>query len=280
MLNGKSRELGLGPLRLVNLAEARNRARQARQSLLDKVDPVEIKHAALQARKIEQARTITFAEACERLLATDRIQKLGNNEHRRQWRSTLELACATLGKLPLQAIDPALVLKVLDPILKRTPETGSRLRGRIEAVFDWAIPLGYFTGENPARLKPLKRHLPSRPRAKHHPALRYMRDSDKRDLGRQVERDRSQRRRVDDTGAGLGPISRGARGCRRQRDGLAPRLVEKKRCGRRERATRLPMTPTTARSPSCTILSAPCQAWPCSCCSITARPRATIRLTS
>ena len=56
MLGGKARELGLGPLRLVNLAEARARAREARQALLDKVDPVAIKHAALQARKVEQLR--------------------------------------------------------------------------------------------------------------------------------------------------------------------------------------------------------------------------------
>ena len=61
MLGGKARELGLGPLRLVNLAEARARAREARQALLDKRDPVEIKHATLQARRLEELRTTTFA---------------------------------------------------------------------------------------------------------------------------------------------------------------------------------------------------------------------------
>jgi Arm DNA-binding domain len=139
MLAGQNRELGLGPLRHVNLAEARARAREARQALLDGKDPVAVKHAAAEARKLEALRLVTFGQAVEQFLATDAIQRLANRKHQKQWASTLALASATLGKLPLAEIDTAIILKVLLPIWQRTPETGSRLRGRLERVFAWAL---------------------------------------------------------------------------------------------------------------------------------------------
>jgi hypothetical protein len=37
MLNGRARSMGLGPLDLISLAEARERARSARRRLLDKI---------------------------------------------------------------------------------------------------------------------------------------------------------------------------------------------------------------------------------------------------
>src|SRR5262249_16849622 len=48
-----------------------------------------------------------------------------------------------------------------------------RLRGRIEKVFHWAMPLGLFTGENPADRALLESHLPAKPKAKHHAAMPY-----------------------------------------------------------------------------------------------------------
>ena len=56
-------------------------------------------------------------------------------------------------------IDTALVMKVLEPIWTAKPETAARLRGRIEAVLDWAKARGYRTGENPARWKGHLDHL-------------------------------------------------------------------------------------------------------------------------
>jgi integrase len=81
------------------------------------------------------------------------------------------------GKLPVQSIDLAMVLKVLEPIWSTTSETASRLRGRIEAVLDWATVRGYRQGENPARWRGhLDSLLPSRAKVqavRHHPALAY-----------------------------------------------------------------------------------------------------------
>jgi hypothetical protein len=60
-------------------------------------------------------------------------------------------AFPVIGNLPVAAINTGLVLMVLEPIWASRTETASRLRGRIEEVFDWAKARGYRNGENPAR---------------------------------------------------------------------------------------------------------------------------------
>lgn len=77
----------------------------------------------------------------------------------------------------MAAVDVALVEKVLKPIWTKKTETASRVRGRIEAVLDWAKARGYRTGENPARWRGgLENLLPARSkvqRVQHHAALPY-----------------------------------------------------------------------------------------------------------
>lgn len=77
-----------------------------------------------------------------------------NLKHANQWRSTLETyAYPVMGQLSVKDIDVALVLEVLEPIWTTKPETASRVRGRIEAVLDWAGARNWRDGENPARWK-------------------------------------------------------------------------------------------------------------------------------
>jgi integrase len=172
MVNGRARQLGLGPLHAVSLAEARERMRQARQVILDGRDPIDAKRAELAARVVEQAHTLTFREAAERFLATDKIESLKNDEHRAQWRLTLEAyAFPAFGDLPLKQVDSAVILNALLPVWKRTPETGSRLRARIERVFAWAMPLKLFEGDNPASRDALKDHLPAKRKVESHKAM-------------------------------------------------------------------------------------------------------------
>jgi len=77
----------------------------------------------------------------------------------------------------VQAIDMALVLKVIEPIWTEKPETAGRLRGRMESILDWARVRGYREGENPARWRGhLDKALPARSKVrkvKHHAALAY-----------------------------------------------------------------------------------------------------------
>jgi hypothetical protein len=82
-----------------------------------------------------------------------------------------------LGDAPVAKIDRALVIRVLEPIWKTKTETASRVRGRIEAVLDWAAARDYRGGDNPARWKGhLSKLLPTRSKVqktKHHAALPF-----------------------------------------------------------------------------------------------------------
>jgi hypothetical protein len=82
-----------------------------------------------------------------------------------------------IGALPVQAIDMALVLKVIEPIWTTKPETAGRLRGRLESILDWARVRGYREGENPARWRGhIDKALSARSKVrevKHHAALAY-----------------------------------------------------------------------------------------------------------
>ena len=78
--------------------------------------------------------------------------------------------------MPVNEIDTEAVLKVLQPIWERLPETAKRLRGRIEKVLDAAAVRGFRTGENPARWRGHLQNLLSKPKALtrgHHAALPY-----------------------------------------------------------------------------------------------------------
>jgi integrase len=78
--------------------------------------------------------------------------------------------------LPVDKITTEDILSVLKPIWNKTPETASRLRGRIERVLDAAKAQGLRTGENPARWRGhLGQLLPPRQRLTrgHHAAIAY-----------------------------------------------------------------------------------------------------------
>lgn len=173
--HGRAREMGLGPVDLVPLAEAREKARQARRKLLDGIDPLDERAAEKRAAEVERARAVTFTDAAEGFIAA---QEAGwrNRKHRQQWRSTLRTyAEPVFGKLPVAEVDTDLVLRALEPIWTEKPETASRLRGRIEAVLDWAAARKLREGANPARWKGhLDTLLPARSKVaavKHHKAV-------------------------------------------------------------------------------------------------------------
>src|SRR5262249_36050399 len=150
---GRTREMGLGPLHTVTLAEAREKARQARHLRLDGIDPIEAKRADRSQQQLEAAKAMTVQQCADAYIASHR-DGWRNAKHAAQWEMTLrEYAGLIIGNLPVQKIDTALVMKVLDPIWKTRPETATRLRGRIEVVLDWATTRGYRTGDNPARWK-------------------------------------------------------------------------------------------------------------------------------
>lgn len=176
-LNGKRREMGLGPLHLVGLAEARQKVLECRKMHLEGIDPIEVRKAKRERATLERANAMTFKVCAEKYIAS---HKAGwkNDKHAAQWPSSLNAyAYPLLGALPAHCIDTALIMRVLDPIWSSKPETASRLRGRIELVLDWARVHDYRKGDNPARWRGhLDKLLPPRSRLKrvrHHAALPY-----------------------------------------------------------------------------------------------------------
>lgn len=171
----KRRDIGLGGFPTVTLAQARDKAREARDKIVRGIDPVEERKAAKAKLTLAQRRGLMFRDAVDKALAA-KLGAFRNAKHRDQWRSTLDkYALPELGALPVQQIDTAAVLRVLQPIWTTKTETASRLRGRIEAVLSWATVAGHRTGDNPARWAGnLKELLPAASKVakeSNHPAL-------------------------------------------------------------------------------------------------------------
>jgi integrase len=166
--------MGLGAYPVVSLAEARTKAAEARSQAKAGADPIQRRQAT---RAAAAAKGITFREAAE---ATVEAKKAGwsSQKHAAQWLATLEQhAFPMIGASPVASVDSNAVLGVLTPIWTDIPETASRLRGRIEAVLDYAGVRGWRGANNPARWKGrLALTLPSPKkvqRVEHRPALSW-----------------------------------------------------------------------------------------------------------
>lgn len=151
MAGDKRRQYGLGSYPSVLLNGARDKARRYRHLIENGQDPISERRKAKAAILAAHGKAMTFAEAMESVLILKQ-QELKNKKHAAQWRSTLETyACPVLGPLPVAEIETAHILKVLEPIWSDITETATRVRGRIEKVFDWCQARGYREGNNPAR---------------------------------------------------------------------------------------------------------------------------------
>jgi integrase len=177
MLDGRPRWMGLGPLALYSLQEARAKALEARKLRHEGLDPIDTRRAQRARARLDAAKAITFRECAASYIRAHRAA-WRNSKHAGQWAMTLKTyAEPMIGMLPVQSVDTALVLKVLEPIWTEKPETASRLRQRIEKILDYAKVRGYREGENPARWRGhLDKLLPSISKVRkveHHAALPY-----------------------------------------------------------------------------------------------------------
>lgn len=171
MVGGKRRDIGLGNFEDVTLSQARDAARDKRRAARDGVLDIAPRVTSVATVKARP----TFAEAAAELIASKK-DGWKNDKHKAQWVSTLETYAAPfIGDADVAAIALADVLKVLQPIWLSKTETASRVRGRIEAVLDYATVHGWRTGDNPARWKGLlDKVLPEPEKVKkteHHKAM-------------------------------------------------------------------------------------------------------------
>jgi integrase len=174
---GRERQMGLGPLNDVPLAEARDRALAARELRRAGRDPITEREASRAEASLVAAKAMSFDECAAAYIAAHRAG-WRNVKHASQWTNTVATYCSPVfGKLPVQLVDVGLVMKAIEAIWSTKPETAGRVRGRIERILDWAKVRGFRDGENPAQWRGRLDHLlPARGkvrRVKHHAALPY-----------------------------------------------------------------------------------------------------------
>ena len=165
-LNGKIRHLGLGSAYTFSLAEARDRARAARQKLADGIDPLEVKRSERAAAQAAADRRMTFSTAADRWFKTMEPKWSSKKHASNVWRALENWALPILGKRDVSEIDKRDMLRVLqqplngrDLWLEHT-ETASRLRANLEAILTFATASEARSGDNPARWSDLKPLLP------------------------------------------------------------------------------------------------------------------------
>lgn len=165
VIHGKRRDIGLGGLTLVSLAEAREQALEYRKLARSGGDPLAAKRAATKVIP-------TFKVAAE-AVHSEREATWKNAKHGQQWINTLkDYAYPAIGDLRVDRIDTPDILRILSPIWIAKPETARRVRQRIGAVMDWAKAAGHRSGDNP--VEGVSRGLPKQAtKDNHHQALPY-----------------------------------------------------------------------------------------------------------
>lgn len=163
VIGKRRREVGLGGYPTVSLEKAREYARFARDQVRRGIDPIAARRETRDALHAADAMRITFKQAAQKFLKA-KTSEFKNKKHAAQWGATLETyAFPTIGALPVDQIELAHVVSVVEPIWKTKTETASRLRGRIEAVLSYATVCGYRKGDNPARWRGNLSHVLPKP---------------------------------------------------------------------------------------------------------------------
>ena len=177
VIRGRKRELGLGSVHLVSLAEAREQARANRKLARAGGDPLD--------NKRRLAAVPTFAEAA----ATVVKQKRAGWRSRRaahDWLSSLQCyAFPRIGSRPVSEVTSADVLAVLTPIWHVKSDTARRVRQRIHAVLEWSIAMEH-RSDNPCdRIGPVL--------GPQHDVVRHMRALPHQDVAAALETVRASR---------------------------------------------------------------------------------------
>jgi integrase len=163
---GKRRDIGLGGLRLVSLAEARELAEKYRNLARNDGDPI--------AEKRRERRVVPTFEEAAKAVHKEHTKAWKNTKHSDQWINTLSTyAFPVLGERRVDHVQTSDILKVLTPVWLAKPETARRVRQRIKTVLDWAKASGFRSGDNP--VDDINKALPRQPDRKgHFAALPYM----------------------------------------------------------------------------------------------------------
>jgi len=165
-VHGRRRDIGLGGLSWVSLAEAREKARELRKVAKEGRDPL--------AEREARQDIPTFEEAARTVYEISKPGWRKGGVHVKHWISSLERhAFPVIGNRSIDTIQSGDVLSVLQPIWFEIPETARRVKQRIRQVMAWAKGANFYTGENPvtAAEGSLPRHVTGQ--VQHYAAMPY-----------------------------------------------------------------------------------------------------------
>jgi integrase len=170
-IGGRQREAGFGPVARVTLAEARRKGAEWRSLLGQGLDPMTESRASRDA-----APKPTFGFCVEAFIKM-KAPSWRSDRHHREWRQTLADHAASLWDIPVDEVGVEQVLDVLQPLWARLPDAGSRLRGRIETILDFASASTWRGAlANPSRWRGNLQHIFAKRPAllrRHHAAMPY-----------------------------------------------------------------------------------------------------------
>ena len=193
-LGGRRRDMGLGSLRDVSLAEARAARDVARRLVKSGRDPISHRKAAAMAgpstgsasnadgdgpyeavpwAPVRPAPTLL---ACWKAYVAAHEAGWRGAKTKDGWMRSITSHAASIKNRPVNEIDVEAVLGVLEPMWTTKSESAGKLRDRLERVLDYARVKKHRSGDNPAVWKGNLSHLlPPRPKLQrgHMRALPY-----------------------------------------------------------------------------------------------------------
>ena len=173
---GKRREMGIGPLHTVGLAEARQAAERARELLRQNIDPIEHRSvAAIEAAKSKDDVT-TFGDYADAYIdAAVAAGRWRGAKTEARWRNSMTNHAGLIRDKPIADVGVIEVLSVVRPLWGAKQESAEKLREAIERVLDAAKVEKLRVGDNPAAWKGNLEHVLHKPdpltRTRHHPAM-------------------------------------------------------------------------------------------------------------
>jgi integrase len=153
-VKGRVKELGLGSIKDVSLAQARQKAAAARLSINEGKDPIDAKRPQ---RSMVLIASPTFGQAVNSFYNSN-LSRWRNSKVRNGWPRFMATHAALLWEQPVSNIDHHIMLQAIEPLWGPHLETAHKLMNRIAQVLDFSRVKGWRTGETP-RMKGTFEHV-------------------------------------------------------------------------------------------------------------------------
>ena len=125
-IDGRQRQLGLGPYPEVSLAQARQQAYDNAVAAFNGDDP-------------RSQNVLTFEEAAAKVIAMHREGWKHPDTKSRRWRQTFrDYVFPKIGSRPVAKVTARDIMEVLSPIWNTKPATGRTVKQRVSTVLMWA----------------------------------------------------------------------------------------------------------------------------------------------